>query len=335
MDAGAVIERALRYLAVPAVVGFEDPFLATLAADAAELGRPVERHASLLALPGNGPLVVSAHIDRHGLITRADGLLGYAAHEAAGAHRPLTPRLAAAVCARFDDERVVAYDAATGAVLAEGTVVHAEHCSIGPVLDLAGRGLETVPPGTPVAFAEPGHRDGQWLRGQLDNALSAALAMHVAAGFDGTILFTCGEEAGRSWEALRDWFPGPCRDLVVLDTSPFDAPDTAECGAVVLRRSDAGAAFDAGLVGRLEATADQAGVPVVWKDAVLAAEGRPLGRTELGRLVAGTDGRVTGATLQVPTTDYHSNHEATTRTAIEAARTVLAELASDSVRRRR
>lgn len=323
MDATAVANRTLNYLATPSVVGFEQPFLRLLAEEAAALGRDAVGQAGLLAVPGEGT-VVSAHIDRHGLVTRPDGLLGYAAHEAAGAHRPLTPRLAVAVCSRFDQERVVAYDAATGLTLAEGTVVHADHCGIGPDLDLAAAGLDGVPPGTPVAFAAPPGWDGAWLRGQLDNALSAALAMELlAAGFGGTVLFTRGEEAGRSWEALRDYLTAPTRSLIVLDTSPFDDSAAAAAGAVVLRHADSGAEFDTGAAAVLATAAAEEEAPVVWKDAVLAAAGRSLGRTELGRLIAATAGLATGATLQIPTTDYHSNHEATTAAAVGAAWAVL------------
>lgn len=330
-QAALVAERTVRYLATPAVVGHEQPFLDVLDADLRATGRTTDRRDGLLAARGPGPVTLSAHIDRHGLVTTAGPMLAYAADQPPGSHRPLTPRLAASICGRFDREGVVAYDSATGAVLAAGTVEHGAHCGIGIGLELVADGLADLPIGTPVAFAAAAAWDGSWLRGQLDNAVSAAIAIElIHAGFDGTVLFTCGEEAGRSWEPLQEWFGDGTRHLIVLDTSPFDTSVEAERGVVVLRHADAGASFDSALTDRVTGAARADGIDVVWKDDVLAAAGRPLGRTELGRVIVATAGRATGTTVQVPTTDYHSNHEATTATAIAA---VFATLAAVTISR--
>lgn len=327
MDVDRVIERTLRYLQVPAVVGFEQPFVEHLERELLSMGRATERSDDLLAAPGDPVSIVSAHIDRHGLVTGHSGRLHYAARLAAGEHRPLTNRLRMAICSRFQREEVVAYEAASGSVVGRGTVQHNDHCGIGPELDLEVEGLEGVAPGTPVAFAHAHSRNGSWLRGQLDNALSAAIAIElIHIGFPGTVLLTCGEEAGRSWQGLRDWLEAPTTQILVLDTSPFDEREAAERGVVVQRHADAGATFDVRFTSLLALAARRAGVSTIWKDEVLTASRRPLGRTELGRLVAATEGRLTGTTLQIPTTDYHSNHEATTRQAIAAALAVLTEL---------
>ncbi len=317
MHSEHIAELTNRYLAVPSVVGFEEPFIAALEADLDRIGRPHHRTAGLLAVPGHG-WTVSAHIDRHGLVTDTGGVLRYAAAEI-GEHRTLGPRARTAVCTRFADEDVAAYDPATGVPVATATVDHGDHCGLDHSAELFAEPFTDLPAGVPVAFAAPASppREG-WISGQLDNTVSAAMAIALLeAGFGGTVLFTLGEEIGRSWEALVDWFDEPERRLLVLDTSPFDDEAPAADGAAVLRHRDAGAAFDAETVALVEATADEVGVPVIWKDRLLEAHQKPLGRTELGRLVAGTDGRATGATLQIPTTDYHSNHETTSYVAID------------------
>lgn len=301
--------------------------LRALEADLDALGRPHTRAHGLLAVPGGAP-AVSAHIDRHGFVTQTGGRLAYAASEA-GAHRALTPMAAARICRRFEDEDVIAYDPDTGVVIATATVRHGDHCGIGPAIDLVAPRLGTAPAGTPVAFVAPRQGDEPWVRGQLDNALGAALAMElVAGGFEGSVLFTLGEEAGVSWEALAAWFDRPTDELIVLDTSPFDGSDPARRGVAVLRRADAGGRFSEAVTDRIERAADEANVPVVWKDSFLAAAGGRLGRTELGRLVAATDGSVSGSTLQIPTTDYHTNYETTSCNAIEAVGRILQRVAS-------
>lgn len=326
MHAEHIAALTARYLDIPAVVGFEDPFVAALESELDRIGRPHRRVGGLLAAPGEG-WTISAHIDRHGLVTRDDGTLGYAASEI-GEHRPLGARMQAAVCRRFAGEAVVAYDPDTGEPLARGTVQHRDHCGLAAPEALVATGIAGLPAGVPVSFAPPqaAPRPG-WLSGQLDNVVSAAIAVALLEqGFSGTVLFTRGEEIGRSWESLAAWFTEPERRLVVLDTSPFDDADAATEGAAVLRNRDAGATFDPDTVADLERAAAQAEVPVIWKDHVLEAQSKPLGRTELGRLVAATSGRVSGATLQVPTTDYHSNHETTSLAGIGGVWKVLTSL---------
>lgn len=321
MDAARVAARTERYLQIPAVVGFEEPFLAALEADVRAAGRKTERRSGLLAAPG-GPATVSAHVDRHGFVTRSGAELAYAANVVS--HRPLSPRLAAVICTRYDQEEVIAYDPTTGRRLATAAISHGHHCGIGPDLDLEVPDFAHLPGSTPVGFVPPPQDEPGAFVGQLDNTLSAAMAVELlTTGFDGTVLFTCGEEAGRSWQGLATWFDRPSSRLLVLDTSPFDDAGPAEGGSVVLRHADAGAEFDRTTTSLLADSAHRVGVEILWKDEILAAAGRPLGRTELGRLIAETAGRVSGSTLQIPTTDYHTNRERTSLVAIEAVGRVL------------
>ncbi len=328
MEPERVVDRIDRWLHVPAVVGFEEPLLATIAGELAASGRRSRRVAGMVVSPGTDGGWISTHSDRHGLVTKGHGVLGYAAKHEAGAHRPLSRSLGRRVCDRFVGEAVYAYDPGTGERLAEGGVDHGSHCGVGPDISIEAPGLAELEPGLPVAFAGGARIADSLVSGQLDNVASVAIAFELlAAGFGGTVLFTVGEEAGRSWRGLADYFGDrELGELLVLDTSPFDDPEPCGSGRVVLRRADAGGAFDAGFVERIAGAAARAGAPIIWKDALLAGEGRPLGRTELGRLSAATEGRLNGATLQLPTTDYHSNHETTSIGAISNVLRTLGRL---------
>ncbi|MGV2828396.1 hypothetical protein [Myxosarcina sp. GI1(2024)] len=44
-----------------------------------------------------------------------------------------------------------------------------------------------------------------------------------------------------------------------------------------------------------------------------------MGRTELGRLVAATEGQINGTTLQIPTTGYYTPNETASLSSIAAA----------------
>lgn len=325
LNASQIAARTRSLLASPAVVGFEAPFFDTIESIVTDLGHRVERRHGLLAVAG-GPVTISAHVDRHGFVTASGGRVVYASSVAA--HRSLGPRQATVVCRRFAHEHVAAYDPESGVILAVGTVEHGEHCGMDGV-ELSVPELSEIPPGIPVGFVANEPHKSATIAGQLDNALSVAIAIELLSdGFDGSVLFTAGEEAGVSWKALVKWFGEPTDQLVVLDTSPFDDGGAADRGAVVLRARDAGGTFSNETTTRMAEAAVSVGVEVVWKDMLLASLGRPIGRTELGRVVEATAGAVTGTTLQIPTTDYHTNHEATTLSAIAAsARTLEAFLA--------
>ncbi|KAA5804502.1 hypothetical protein F1654_00380 [Alkalicaulis satelles] len=338
-----VLAKTHEYLDFPSVVGHETPFLDHLARDFEALGARVERPRNLcVAQLGDGPVYL-AHIDRHGAITAGDGIPVYAAHavknEKYAESQTVSASFAEAVSKRYAGETIFAYDRKTGGRIAYGRIT-------GAGLDARGRlaltleGMIALTPGTPVAFARSlGPVEAGFVSGQLDNPVSAA-ALRVAAefGLKGTVVFTAEEEIGRSAAHALSWFASSGqdrRDIVVLDTTPFDDSAAALAGAVILRRRDATASFNPDMVRRLEQAASTSDAPIIFKDSFIEREndararrGQPLksmGLTELGRIAAMSAGRCTGATLQIPTFNYHSNQESTTPRAITAfARTLLA-----------
>ncbi|MBI1265037.1 MAG: hypothetical protein GC187_09930 [Alphaproteobacteria bacterium] len=338
-----VLAKTSEYLDFPSVVGHETPYLDHLARDFTALGASVSRPRNLcIAQLGEGPVYL-AHIDRHGAITAEDGAAVYAAHavknEKYGEAHTVTAHFAEAVSRRYAGETVFAYDRKTGGRIAYGRIESARVDDSGRLV-LVLEGMIALAPGTPIAFARTlGPMEAGLISGQLDNPISAA-ALRVAAefGLTGTIIFTAEEEIGRSAAHALGWLDqhGRARqDIVVLDTTPFDDSAAALAGAVILRRRDATAAFHPDTVQRVERAANTVSAPIIFKDSFIEREndararrGQPLkslGLTELGRIVALSSGKCTGATLQIPTFNYHTNQESTTPRAITAfARTLLA-----------
>lgn len=82
----------------------------------------------------------------------------------------------------------------------------------------------------------------------------------------------------------------------------------------------------------LASLCEQCGISYSFKDAVVENLNRgrskplSLGRTELGRLVAATNGAINGTTLQIPTTGYHTTHETTSLASVTAALQLLFRL---------
>tara|TARA_Y100001001_G_scaffold16662_1_gene14563 strand:+ start:2226 stop:3287 length:1062 start_codon:yes stop_codon:yes gene_type:complete len=340
-----VLAKTNEYLDFPSVVGHETPFLDHLARDFTALGCSVERPQNLCIIRLNEPgPVYLAHADRHGAVIAEDGAAVYAAQAvkntkyADGATH--TEAFAATVSKRYEGEDVFAYDRKTGGRLAYGNITSAR-------IDDQNRlvvEIEDLPPlpgGTPVAFARDVTRNKSGhVSGQLDNPVSLA-ALRIAAefGLKGTIIVTAEEEIGRSAGHFLSWAQAgglkPTNELVVCDTSPFDDAAACMAGAVILRRRDATSSFHDAMVNRLETAASRAGAPMIFKDSFIARENdararrelplKSMGLTELGRITADSQGDYAGATLQLPTYNYHSNEETTSVKALTAfVRTLLA-----------
>ena len=188
-------------------------------------------------------------------------------------------------------------------------------------------------PGTPVSFLDRLKIDNGLISCQLDNVIGAALIIYLfRKGYQGTGLFTAQEECGRSWRFALSWFQRQqivTQRLVVLDTSPYATREDADRQQITLRKKDANGAFSETMTRELGDRCTALGLTYGYKDEYIEEQNRsrsrpyPLGRTELGRIAAATDGMINGSTLQVPTTDYHTASETASLAAISAMITLL------------
>lgn len=340
------IRTTSRLLTVPAVVGSERPLFLALERELRSLGVEAVRYDGYLVARGRRPesATLSAHADRNGLECTGPGEFQYAAFASRisneAARQSLSWQLIDRVAKRLPEQAVRAYEPWSGVELGEGVVRSSEFCPIRNNLVFEVEGLSHVPVGAPLAYADPLREEDGRVSGQLDNALGVALVIELfRLGYAGTALFTAQEEAGRSWRFIAEHFRRAgrtTRELLVLDTSPFPDTAAAEVQDVVLRSKDAGGDFAAETVERLRTACEAEGIRHAFKDAIIeeqnrerAVQGQPqlgLGRTELGRVIEATQGRITGATIQVPTTGYHTAAETTHRGALAGTLRLLASV---------
>ena len=313
----------------PSVVGAEHSFFRVLQRELEERGASVTWYEGLLVAQGKQPesVMFSAHIDRHGLICTGPNEFQYAAF-VAGRRSDLlgnsvSEKLMQRIVDRFQQVRVMAYEPWSGAYRGTGVIRRAYVCEFRNNLIFEVDGLEHLVAGTPVAFADRLLTESGLLSAQLDNVLSAAHLVHLfSLGFEGTAFFTAQEEAGSSWRYLLEWFRrfnGATDRLIVVDTSPYPDRESAERQQVVLRRKDANAAFNVNITDRLEALCRAYNISYTFKDEYIESQNRDagatgkevqsLGSTEMGRIIAASNGFVQGTTIQLPTTGYHTMQE--------------------------
>ena len=331
----------------PAVVGAEHSFYQVIKRELDELGVRVSMFEGLLVAEGNDPssLRISAHVDRHGLVCTGPNEFQYAAYVARNrgdlTGSSISEQTYQTMAGRFGGNPLHAYEPWSGVYLGTGTIRNSYLCERRGNIIFETEGLGHLLPGTPVAYLDRMVHSGDQISAQLDNVLSVAVLIHLfRLGFQGTALFTSQEEAGRSWRFLLEWFQRydlTTNRLLVLDTSPFPDRPQADSQDLVLRRKDAHAVFDPTTVAELEQICNELKFSYLFKDEWMertnsqrALEGLPsrsIGSTELGRLINASNGTIQGATLQIPTTGYHTPRESARLTSVYACIDTLRALA--------
>lgn len=334
----------------PSVVSAEHSFFRVLQRELEERGAKVTWYEGLLVAQGNAPdnLMISAHIDRHGLICTGPQEYQYAAFIAANRSELLntavSEHLMNKITERYIALPVYAYEPWSGMYRGNGVITHSYICPFRNNLIFEIDQLDGVIAGTPVAFKDKLVVNEDTLQGQFDNVLTASVLVHLfSMGFQGTAFFTAQEEAGKSWRFLLEWFNRYNKStdrLIVVDTSPFQDLETINDFQLVLREKDANAGFNQHLTQSIKQVCDSLGFNYVFKDSYVESKNKELvhegkspktlGSTEMGRVIAGSNGRVDGTTIQVPTTHYHTMNETTTEISISSFIQLLNVLAQDS-----
>ncbi|MFC2073836.1 peptidase M42 [Campylobacterota bacterium] len=313
----------------PSVVGAEHPFFLSLKRELDEIGVKTTLYEGLLVAEGSDPEqgMLSAHIDRHGLICTGPNEFQYAAFMTQN-RGDLTGDSVAeqtymTIVERFKQEPVQAYEPWSGSYLGLGVIDNAYICERRKNLVFEVKGLEHLLPGTPVAFVDTLSNKKGFLSAQLDNVISAAVIIYLyKCGYKGRAFFTAQEEAGKSWRFLLEWFRRFDENtdrLLVLDTSPYPSREHAEEQHIVLRNCDANATFVSPLTKEIEDLCNALNIKYSFKDVYLNNENqkqastgmvaKSLGSTEMGRIIAASQGAIQGTTLQIPTTGYHTTSE--------------------------
>jgi len=331
----------------PSVVGAEHSFFRVLQRELEERGAKVTWYEGLLVAQGSDPLSVmySAHIDRHGLVCTGPNEFQYAAFVSANRTdllgNSVSEALMTKITGRYAGVQVYAYEPWSGVYRGSGVIKRSYVCEFRNNLIFELDGLEDVVAGTPIAFLDKLNIIDDRIEGQLDNVLSAAVLVHLfSLGFKGTAFFTAQEEAGKSWRYLLEWFRrfgGSTNRLFVLDTSPFPSIEAANAQLVVLRKKDANASFNVESTRVLEQLCRANGISYLYKDSYVEKEneklikmGQPpqsLGSTEMGRIIAASNGLVGGTTIQLPSAGYHTMQESVSVDSVDAFIDILLELA--------
>ncbi|GGD42357.1 peptidase M42 [Malaciobacter pacificus] len=325
---------------VPSVTGAEHSFLLYLKRELEEIGISTQYYDGLLVASGNNPKngMLSAHIDRHGVICTGPDEFQFAAFLAKNQSdlkgNSLSEQTYQLIASRYINQQVQAYEPYSGLYLGIGKIVDVYIDKRVDNLFFKIDGLSHLLPGTPVAFSDKLKKQDDLISAQLDNVISAAIIIYLYQnGYQGTAFFTAQEEAGKSWRYVYEWFKKNelnTDELLVLDTSPFDTRAEADAMQIVLRNQDANAKFKSVILKQLKQYCRKNKIDFICKDKFIQEKNKirkekgqeplTLGSTELGRIVKESKGLIQGTTLQIPTTGYHTVEETAS---IKSVKTVI------------
>ena len=305
----------------PSVVGNEKPFIRLLQRECESLGLKTTEYEGLLEIyseekVSENELILSSHIDRHGLICTGPNEFQYAAFSAKhGANldgTSISEKQLKSIEKRFIDHNVIAYEPWSGTYIGQSKITDSYICEHQNNLIFKMGPIEGVTPGIPLGYNDVLEIDENWISGQLDNVFSiAVILLMYKKGFKGRALFTCEEEAGKSWLYLQSYFRKKrvtTDRMLVLDTSPFSSKGEAQKIDVVLRNRDVTEQFNTTFTKYIEDKCIAHNAHYIKKDEYIKDPSN-IGRTELGRLIQGTKGKITGTTFQFPTINYHTVDE--------------------------
>ena len=335
---------------VPSVTGGEHSFLLYLKRELEEIGIKTQYYDGLLVAQGKNPTqgMLSAHIDRHGVICTGPNEFQFAAFLAKNRSdlrgNSLSEQTYQLIAKRYINQQVQAYEPWSGSYLGIGKISDVYMNEDVNNLFFKIDGLSHLQPGTPIAFSDRLKRTDDLLSAQLDNVISAAIIIYLYQnGFQGTAFFTAQEEAGKSWRYVYEWFRKnnvTTNELLVLDTSPYDTRLEADVQQVVLRNRDANARFKSPILKQLKNFCHKNKIDFSCKDTFIQEKNKirkenglpllTLGSTELGRIVMESKGSIQGATLQIPTTGYHTVEETASIKSVKAILYILSSIYIDT-----
>ncbi len=315
-----IIKITNEFLSIPSTITNEQPFLKYLNKKITQLGyKTIQTDRYLIVKPkiNQNPLYLfSTHIDRHGFIKNENNSIEYIAYY-------LKKKLGLKFhkdyydfylsCAqRHTREEIFSYD--------ENGNKTSEHTLLRYNLDwkqkLVTFDIKKELGKCEKIFAIKSKliQINNKISGQIDNVISAAVLFYLlkTTDFEQEIIFTTQEEIGKSFECVIEYLQEENKnlDIITLDTTPYENFNGKEKGFIVLRKGDENGSFNLELVENMHEFLESQNIPIYYKPS-------NIGMTELGRISTKSSGKYNGATIQIPSMNYHTSYETTTIESLE------------------
>jgi putative aminopeptidase FrvX len=324
------VEALKKYSKIPSVIAFEQPFILALKTEFKDCGYDVLKEKPFLVLKkGSTPkYILSAHIDRHGVVFNngefeyAETFLYQKKHQKRRGNKFLNK-----VGKRYLNYSP--YYSVGGLQLKLGRIrdFDVRDNSIFYKLNTPF----TIPENTPLNINPDVDIDikNELIIGQIDNTLSCAVIRALAQELENVIVFfSVEEEIGNSGPKIAEMLEQlnlKELPLLVLDTTPFNTLEEIQASFVVFRYRDSNATFSPTLNNTIAKIAKSNHIPFIYKDKYLESKGKKIGLTELGHIYKKLP-KISGVTIQIPSINYHTPIETATFKSTDRAIDLLGAL---------
>jgi putative aminopeptidase FrvX len=311
----SILNIANDFLQVPATIEHEKPFLDYLQKKIETLGYEIIRNEKYLVIkPKNkrAKYLFSAHVDRHGFIINDEKefehICYYYKKKYGLEFKKDYFEFFLSCAQRHTRDEIYSYEKETGKKL---NTFKTTRYNLDWKNKLVTFDLDKEINQNDKVFAIDSKiiQSKNIFYGQIDNVISVALIYYLLekGDFNHEIIFTTREEIGKSYENVVDYLSNIDYDLkiITLDTSPYENFKKQEEGFLTLRKGDENGNFDLEFVAEIEDLLKKKNVPMHYKSSTI-------GMTELGRISTSTKGDYNGATIQLPTLNYHTSYETAT-----------------------
>lgn len=301
------------FLKIPSVISFETPFLEYLDKKISKLGyKTVLKQEYLVVKPKTDvrtKYLFSAHIDRQGVVRNDKGDLEYAAFYFKKKNKSDFKRedidFFEKVAVRHVNDYLYSYDKKKSKIL---------RYDLDYKKKLVNFDIEKNFNGEVFGFESKIGIKEDLFFAQIDNVISAAVLYYVLKNYDFNqeIIFTTKEEIGRSYLNVLDYLKNRKSkiDIITLDTSPYENFNNKDDGFLTLREGDENGKFNLNLVMSIKKFLEDESIPIHFKP-------YDLGSTELGRISTESKGKFNGASIQLPTMNYHTTYESAMISSLE------------------
>ncbi len=310
------------FLKVPSVICYEKPFLNYLNKKISKLGyKTILKENYLIVKPKeniNSKYLFSAHIDRQGLVRNKDNKLEYAAFYFKKINNSEFKKdyydFYLSCAQRYVNDNIISYSKKKTKITRYNLDWKNKLVTFHTLKNLKGEVF---------GFDSKIQVKDNLFFGQIDNVISVAVLFYLlkTTNFNCEIIFTTQEEIGKSYLNVLDYLKNRDSklDIITLDTSPYENFNEYEKGFLTLREGDENGTFNLDLVNKIEEFLKKQKVPIHFKS-------KEMGMTELGRISTESKGKFNGASIQLPTLNYHTNYETSTFESLGSYLKVIKEL---------
>lgn len=313
------IEECREFINIPSVSYFEKPFMDFILKKIPRNNYRIEANQNFIAcIPKKKKpkLSFSVHIDRLGIVYNGVNFVysnyyGYRIKK-----KEYSPSVIFGK--RFVGKDVIAYDL-KGEIIGEGIV---KNCKIKEevndlVFDIDGIDLDKLNAPTPIAYKSNLLVTENEIIGQIDNVINVVLAYFLLKNkANCSVFFTTKEETGDSWPFILNILKKhKIKDIVILDTTKLDNKDY-NSNDLVFRISDDLTEYNRDLIDNFIKLAEKKNIDFYIK--TKKPDGAKIKNiTELGHIVKESDGEYSGATIQLPVINYHTQNETVKKKSLE------------------